>query len=113
MIFRYEGNQRELTIGVVASDDAQTSVIYELLDHQGVIYETIGQEGRTSKLYPAVILPQHKDLGFSIAEKNCVQEGNVIIADGIVDLQKIRQFLSGEISIKDDQLDPFVNKEEV
>ena len=104
---------KELTMGVVLSDDSQTSIIYELLDHQGVIYETIAQKDSPSKIYPVVILPKYNDLGFSVAKKNCVCEDNVMIADKIVDLRKIRQFLSGEILIKDDQLDPFVNKEEI
>ena len=104
---------RELTTGVVTTDNALTSVVHEILDHQGIIYENISpNEQDSSTIFPVVILPEYTEQGFSAAKKICVSEENVLIADKIVNLRKIRQFLAGEISVKGDQFDLYINTEE-
>ena len=103
---------KELTIGVAASDSPLTSVLYEIMDHQGLVYEDISMNNKSSTLYPVVILPEYSESSFASAKKNCVSEENVIDSSKLVDLEKIRHYLAGESSIKDDQFDLFVNNEE-
>lgn len=101
---------KELTMGVIPSGDS-TSLLCEILDHQGIIYDLVSKE--STKTYPVMILPEYDESALSIAKRSDVAENNVIICDKLVDIGRIRQFLSGETSTRDDQLDLFVNREEV
>lgn len=110
MIETKETNQ--LTIGVVPSDSLSTELTCEILEHQGVIYELVNQADPKRKIYPVVLLPENSSSTLTKAASICISADNVLIVDKIVDLQKIKGYLSGETVSKQDQFNCFVNAEE-
>lgn len=83
------------------------------MDHQGLIYEKIDPSNSSARIYPLVLMAKYEETAYPLARKRCANQENILFASKKLDLERIRQSLSGEISIKGDQLDLYVNKQEM
>lgn len=92
-----------LAVGLLAQGTLYDDVVKEMLDHQGVCYETIGPVS-DGKQYPVVLLPEESDIASQRALAFCRTKENVIVVQKIADLERIRRCLSG---IEDNERDSF------
>jgi hypothetical protein len=100
-----------LTIGLLTQGTLYDDVVKEILDHQGICYETI-EAGSDGKQYPLVLLPKESEGGLQRALAFCRTEESVIVVQRIVDLERIRRCLSGIEDNERDSLEVPVNAAE-
>jgi peptidoglycan/xylan/chitin deacetylase (PgdA/CDA1 family) len=100
-----------LTIGVVSQGTIYDEVLLELLDHQGIIYEIVGE--RQATLYPVVLISKDSDSARSLARTACDSDEGVLFAEKLVDMEQIFRYLAGSVEEKTDRLAPKVNEEEL
>ncbi len=82
-----------------------------MLDHQGMIYELVAPERRTT--YPTVLISKNSDPAYSLARKVCESDAKVLVAEKVVNLDQTLKYLSGLVDERTDQLMANVNEEEL
>jgi len=88
-------------------------VVKEMLDHQGVCYETIEAGSPSLANYPLVLVSERSDKALSQAGLYSVPKDDVLAASDAVDLNGILECLSGLGRDGGDRFDLLVNQEEL
>jgi peptidoglycan/xylan/chitin deacetylase (PgdA/CDA1 family) len=102
-----------LTIGLLTQGTLYDDVVKEMLDHQGVCYETIEAGSPSLGDYPLVLVSEKSDRALSQEGLCSVSKDDVIAASDVVDLNGILECLSGLGRDKGDRFDLLVNQEEL
>lgn len=100
------------TIGLVAQGTIYDEVAREMLDHQGICYESIDASESSDKKFPAVVVAIGSESSVILAQNRCHLRENVLVLDHMVDLPKILKTLSGHDEASADRFEPFLNAEE-
>jgi hypothetical protein len=99
-------------IGLIAQNTIYDEVAMEMLDHQGICYESMGASGGSDKKFPAVVVPTDFESSVTLAQSRCLLRENVIVLEHLVDLPRILMSLSGHDEASADRFEPFLNAEE-
>ncbi len=101
-----------LKVGLVTQESILDHVLMEMLDHQGIVYETV--ESDKGRRYPVVLLSSHTKKATDVAKEVQMSEDSVIVVGDVVRLDEALRCLSGRLGDDDeaDRLDPWVNLEE-
>ncbi len=97
------------TLGLSFAEGAYSEILREMLDHQGVSYD---DSTKASARYPIVL-----SIGDGTENRNREEEfrahgGVVIHADAVLDMERIRGLLSGEVENRRDNFDAYINDQE-
>jgi peptidoglycan/xylan/chitin deacetylase (PgdA/CDA1 family) len=104
---------QNLSIGVVNRGSTHDEVVLEMLDHQGICYETIDARRPINASYPLLLISQRSDKVLSQNWLRSVPKEDIIAAADVVDLDGVLECLSGSSNDTGDRLELLVNQEEL
>jgi hypothetical protein len=98
-------------LGVLNQRTVLDEVLLEMLDHQGILYEEVGNEA--ARTYPVVLLTTPESDALATARRSCSSADAVIVVGKSIDLRKVLRCLSGLEDTRADRLGCTVNQSEV
>ncbi|HEV2139094.1 MAG TPA: hypothetical protein VGR53_09660, partial [Nitrososphaerales archaeon] len=101
----------ENDLGVVDSGTVLDEVLFEMLEHQGVLYEKVNEKER--KTYPVVLIATGDADAVVKGRKNCSSSEGVVVVDRSIDLKHVLRCLAGLEVQKEDRFKFVVNEFEV
>ncbi len=97
---------------LVANGDIMDQVVQEMLDHQGIQHDCSEIMKADHGKYDVLLLPRFSESIVSEALKLGYDAKSIVVAERLVDLQRVLRFFTGDEDFDTDRFEPFVNGEE-
>jgi peptidoglycan/xylan/chitin deacetylase (PgdA/CDA1 family) len=99
------------TLGVVPTGTVLDEVVFEMLEHQGIIHEKVGSKER--KVYPAVLVAKADPDSLALARRSSSSPDGVIVVDKVIDLGRALKCFAGLEDRREDRFSFLVNELEI